>query len=159
MLEGILESRPRSRFAPPDADPRLPPSFAHRSIRLPRANGQRGTQAVASAISGLLGETQSIRDRRAPREAPLATADAVASHSLAQDLSRQISRRWRAGDIYAPKDLSPVEMSKWKNRGKPERDVFDVLQFDPLEHYKVCFLASRMVLLGHGFVGLALNFR
>jgi small subunit ribosomal protein S18 len=61
----------------------------------------------------------------------------IEMHKRSADLSRQITRRWRAGDIYAPKDLSGVEMAKWKNRGKPDRDVFDVLQFDPREHYKV----------------------
>jgi len=57
-------------------------------------------------------------------------------HKLASDLSRQISRRWKAGDVYAPHDLSPVEMAKWKKRGRPEYDVFDVLDLKPMEEYK-----------------------
>lgn len=39
--------------------------------------------------------------------------------------------------MYAPHDLSAVEMAKWKSRGKPTHDVFDVLDFNPLEHYRV----------------------
>jgi len=54
----------------------------------------------------------------------------------AQDLTKQITRRWRAGDVYAPHDLSAVEMAKWKSRSKPERDVFDVLAFNPLDEYR-----------------------
>ena len=62
----------------------------------------------------------------------------MAKHKLAQDLSKQITRRWKAGDVYAPHDLSSVEMAKWKNRGRPMYDVFDVLDFKPAEHYRVC---------------------
>jgi hypothetical protein len=42
--------------------------------------------------------------------------------------------------VYAPHDLSAVEMAKWKNRGRPTHDVFDVLDFKPMEHYRVSFL-------------------
>lgn len=62
----------------------------------------------------------------------------MAKHKMGQDLSKQISRRWKVGDVYAPHDLSPVEMAKWKNRGRPMYDVFDVLDFNPADHYKVC---------------------
>ena len=68
----------------------------------------------------------------------MTTAEEITKHKLAQDLSRQITRRWRAGDVYAPHDLSSVEMAKWKNRGRPVHDVFDVLDFKPEEHYRVC---------------------
>ncbi|PNS20687.1 Serine/threonine-protein kinase HSL1 [Sphaceloma murrayae] len=56
------------------------------------------------------------------------------------DLERQMTRWWKEGDVYAPHDLSGAEMSKWKmpkSRGKQKRDVCDVLQLNPLEHYKV----------------------
>lgn len=56
-------------------------------------------------------------------------------------LTKQIHRRWRAGDVYAPHDLSGIEMAKWKKRGKVTRDVFDVVAFDPIAtgSYKVSF--------------------
>jgi len=66
----------------------------------------------------------------------LSSADEMAKHKMGQDLSKQISRRWKVGDVYAPHDLSPVEMAKWKNRGRPMYDVFDVLDFKPAEHYR-----------------------
>jgi len=50
-----------------------------------------------------------------------------------------MTRRWNAGDVYAPHDLSGVEMSKWKQiqqKGRPKRDVFDILRINPVEHYK-----------------------
>jgi len=45
--------------------------------------------------------------------------------------------------VYAPHDLSPAEMAKWKSRSRPDRDVFDVLDFKPMEHYAVCFPSPR----------------
>jgi small subunit ribosomal protein S18 len=143
-MDSPSRSPPRSRFSEPQPDDA--PSFFHSSITLPRFNQRGKSQAVASSISDLLAQSQMIRGRRGEAEPAIGTADAVATHSLAQDLSRQITRRWKAGDIYAPKDLSAVEMAKWKNRGKPERDVFDVLQFDPLGHYKVRFSSSLLSL-------------
>jgi small subunit ribosomal protein S18 len=61
------------------------------------------------------------------------------NHNMAVDLSKQITRRWKAGDVYAPHDLSSVEMAKWKKRDKPSRDAFDILDLNPIDHYRVCF--------------------
>ena len=46
--------------------------------------------------------------------------------------------------MYAPHDLSEIEMAKWRNRGRPLYDVFDVLDFKPAEHYRVCDSLSEM---------------
>ncbi|KAL8723513.1 MAG: hypothetical protein Q9181_007272, partial [Wetmoreana brouardii] len=67
------------------------------------------------------------------------------------DLERQIYRRFRPGDIYAPHDLSPAEQQKWRQRhvggnidgqrgphqntpGK-KKDVFDMLNINPIKEY------------------------
>ncbi|KAG4439968.1 hypothetical protein IFR05_004542 [Cadophora sp. M221] len=71
-----------------------------------------------------------------PRARSATTVEEMQNRNLAQDLSKQITRRWRAGDIYAPHDLSEVEMAKWKKRSQPHHDVFDVLNFNPEEHYR-----------------------
>ena len=58
-----------------------------------------------------------------------------------KDYDMQSTRRWKAGDVYAPHDLSGVEMAKWKKirrKGKSKWDVMDQLGMDPREHYKVC---------------------
>lgn len=47
------------------------------------------------------------------------------------------TRDWKAGDIYAPHDLSPAEMKKWGKRKSPSRDAFDALNLNPLDLYKV----------------------
>ncbi|RHZ71164.1 hypothetical protein CDV55_108320 [Aspergillus turcosus] len=46
------------------------------------------------------------------------------------------TRDWKAGDIYAPHDLSPAEMKKWKKRQGPAADAFDALNMNPLHLYK-----------------------
>lgn len=74
--------------------------------------------------------------------------------TLRQDLERQLTRRWKAGDVYAPHDLSGIEMGKWKQvspKGRPKKDVLDMLKINPLDHYKVLFLSvtvkSRLLTL------------
>lgn len=52
-------------------------------------------------------------------------------------LERFQTRDWKAGDIYAPHDLSPAEMKKWGKRKSPSRDAFDALNLNPLDLYKV----------------------
>ena len=74
--------------------------------------------------------------------------------TLRQDLERQLTRRWKAGDVYAPHDLSGIEMGKWKQvspKGRSKKDVLDMLKINPLDHYKVLFLSvtvkSRLLTL------------
>ena len=55
----------------------------------------------------------------------------------AKDLEKQMMRNWKPGDVYAPHDLSGVEMEKWRKRRAGDRDVFDMLGIDPLAEYKV----------------------
>lgn len=68
------------------------------------------------------------------------------------DLERQMTRIWQAGDVYAPKDLSPFEQvkardarqaryipqapSRAKSRKRGGADTFDVLRLNPINEYK-----------------------
>lgn len=87
----------------------------------------------------------------------LRQASAPSPHSLRSDLNlqaqrqanneleRQMPRRWKVGDVYAPHDLSSAEMEKWKGRramvgggrGRVWGDVLDVLAVEPEAEYKV----------------------
>ncbi|TID22157.1 hypothetical protein E2P81_ATG11266 [Venturia nashicola] len=50
---------------------------------------------------------------------------------------RQMPRKWKEGDIYAPHDLSIGEAKKWKKiLRRPEKDCFDMLGKNPLLFYK-----------------------
>lgn len=71
------------------------------------------------------------------------TVGAVEKAQRARDLERQQTRKWKAGDVYAPHDLSPVEMEKWRRRKRGEKDVFDILGMNPIAEYKVCCMNLR----------------
>lgn len=86
----------------------------------------------------------------------------IAQKLFNQDLERQMTRKWRVGDVYAPHDLSSVEMQKWRRAGILARggkigggtmtrekgagrrwgDGVDVLGVDPVGEYKVRFSLS-----------------
>ena len=91
---------------------------------------------------------QEARSSRPGLTAGSSTAEDMEKHKLSADLSRQITRRWKAGDVYAPHDLSAVEMRKWKNRGRPVMDVFDVLDFDPIANYRVSVILFSWLAFG-----------
>lgn len=52
-------------------------------------------------------------------------------------LERNQTRDWQQGDVYAPHDLSPAEMKKWRRKQRPSTDAFDALSINPLNQYKV----------------------
>ncbi|KAI6791582.1 hypothetical protein KC332_g14689 [Hortaea werneckii] len=68
-----------------------------------------------------------------------------------KDCETMMTRRWRVGDVYAPHDLTGVEMAKWKKlRRKPrprsgDVDVMDQLNMNPLDHYKNVSIMSEYV--------------
>ncbi|CAD0083083.1 unnamed protein product, partial [Aureobasidium vineae] len=77
---------------------------------------------------------QTARDPRRNRQDE-ATMTAVQE---TVDFERQMTRKWKDGDVYAPHDLSGVEMAKWQKgqpKGRPKKDVFDMLKINPLNHY------------------------
>lgn len=67
------------------------------------------------------------------------TSERMEEKELSDALSKQIKRRWMAGDVYAPHDLSWQEQEKWSKRSRVSVDVFDMINFNPLEHYRVRF--------------------
>ena len=63
--------------------------------------------------------------------------DLAATHQT-DSYVQQMTRRWKKGDVYAPKDLSPVEMRRWKGFLTPQVDIVDVMGFNPVDNYRVC---------------------
>lgn len=55
----------------------------------------------------------------------------------ARSMERNFTRDWKAGDVYAPHDLSAAEARKWRKRQTPTTDAFDALSMNPLDYYKV----------------------
>jgi small subunit ribosomal protein S18 len=115
----------------------------------PNNNNNNPTDALQSLLS--LGDTR--RSGRGPvtaeeqreimeqqqqaNNARLSVRDLRNSATTDNFLS-YMPRRWKAGDVYSPRDLSPVEQKKWTKRQAPLKDIVDLLGFNPLDNYKVC---------------------
>nr|POE47957.1 30s ribosomal protein s18 [Quercus suber] len=88
-----------------------------------------------------------------PRPANATAATDFNREFSRRDLEQQQSRRWRLGDVYAPHDLSGVEMSKWKklqrrapaSSGKIKTDVLDQMGIDPRKEYKNVAMMSEYI--------------
>ncbi|KAK8048826.1 hypothetical protein PG994_010556 [Apiospora phragmitis] len=55
--------------------------------------------------------------------------------SVSEHYMRQMPRKWREGELYAPKDLSEVEANKWRKMTTVQRDLVDLLGLRPLDMY------------------------
>lgn len=69
--------------------------------------------------------------------------DSLKKQKISDDYLKQMPRRWRNGNVYAPHDLSPTEMDKWRRIRKPEVDVIDMLGINPKDHYRVCRIPAN----------------
>jgi small subunit ribosomal protein S18 len=132
LLSSILD-HPRRIVLPVHnrrtATPASPSPLAHRQ---PQQGNAQANRRAANLI-------QQAGSRAAARkDATGNLMQDLKKHKLASDLTKQITRRWKVGDVYAPHDLSSAEMQKWKRRGRLEHDVFDLLDLNPIEEYKVC---------------------
>ncbi|KAF4951781.1 hypothetical protein FGADI_7244 [Fusarium gaditjirri] len=65
------------------------------------------------------------------------------NQKMSNDFLKQMPRRWEAGDVYSPHDLSPVEMQKWRKKTVRNNDVIDALGISPLDMYKAQLLSYR----------------
>ncbi|KAG0652265.1 hypothetical protein D0Z07_1228 [Hyphodiscus hymeniophilus] len=112
------------------------------------------TSTPSSAVLRLIGNAEQQKALRTAgrRSGELSKASSEDLHKkgLGADLSKQITRRWKQGDVFAPHDLSEVEMAKWKKRGKPVYDAFDLLDFKPQDSYSVQLLDYVRVYDAHG---------
>ncbi|KAI9820462.1 MAG: hypothetical protein M1832_003795 [Thelocarpon impressellum] len=131
---------PRSRHAFSSASASLADGDAKASLfREPpldpdTPSQDRRTSSIFSITRDIASQLSASEATR--REERAASASRLASFGRAVDLEKQLPRRWQAGDVYAPHDLSPAEMSKWKRRVRPGQDAFDVLGVNALHEYK-----------------------
>lgn len=75
------------------------------------------------------------------QQGPRAHVKDVRTSEITESYVRQMPRRWKVGDVYAPRDLSPAEMMKWRKGRAPNKDVVDMLGFNPLDNYRVGFVS------------------
>lgn len=103
-----------------------------------------GYESIQELLNKSSERAAEARQRAAPKNL-LSPAEENQLWIRRTELTKQIHRRWRVGDVYAPHDLTGIEMAKWKKRGKVTRDVFDIVAFDPIAtgSYKVSSWAYR----------------
>ncbi|KAJ6007978.1 hypothetical protein N7540_011954 [Penicillium herquei] len=104
---------------------------------------QRSTQQRSAPKNGMSLLHRFPSKRRVPNRMRFLEDQKVQSESRA--LERFQTREWKAGDVYAPHDLSPAEMKKWGKRKAPSRDAFDALNMNPLDLYKNFSVMSEYV--------------
>ncbi|KAI0377279.1 ribosomal protein S18 [Hypomontagnella monticulosa] len=92
----------------------------------PSSRTRNATEAAAGAYNRIRSATRVSR----PLEEELREG------SQQDDYLRQMTRRWKVGDVYAPHDLSPSEMSKWRRARSRKKDVVDMLGLRPLDMYR-----------------------
>ncbi|KAL8298682.1 hypothetical protein RB597_007343 [Gaeumannomyces tritici] len=98
-------------------------------------------EPAAADLIRMLAATSSMGSSQQQQAQRTAQARADAAEALrARDQNnayvRHMPRRWAAGEVYSPHDLSPEEIGRYfKRELKPRFDVFDVLGFNPLDNY------------------------
>ncbi|KAJ5214817.1 hypothetical protein N7468_010496 [Penicillium chermesinum] len=88
---------------------------------------------------------QTVSKRKVAKPNRLRFLEDQKAQNESRALEKFQTRNWQSGDIYAPRDLSPVEMKKWGRRQSPSRDAFDALNLDPLSLYKNFSIMSEYV--------------
>ena len=87
--------------------------------------------------SQAMGKRLSFERRSNTADQRSRTMEQVDKANRAKDLDKLQTRRWKQGDVYAPHDLTPAEMKKWKMRKKSSVDAFDILAINPVDQWKV----------------------
>ncbi|MCJ1452830.1 hypothetical protein MMC28_003175 [Mycoblastus sanguinarius] len=121
--------------APPSPSPST--SLPNPNPSTPPPRPPRPSDASLDLVKKFARDTNvHLYDKVARHAAQRARLEDVDKTRRASELERQMARKWKGGDVYAPHDLSSVEMGKWKQRRASERDAFDVLGVDPVGEYK-----------------------
>ncbi|KAI1380657.1 ribosomal protein S18 [Hypoxylon crocopeplum] len=75
----------------------------------------------------------------------MAVEEEMRQNSRIDDYSRQMTRRFNVGDVYAPHDLSPSEMAKWRRNQARKKDLVDMLGLHPLDMYRNFSVVSEFM--------------
>ncbi|KAI1188109.1 ribosomal protein S18 [Nemania serpens] len=82
--------------------------------------------------------------------------DMIRDAKSSDDHMRQLPRRWRAGDVYSPHDMSPTEMTKWRKNTARKQDLVDLLGLRPLDMYRNFSVISEFM-TPHGRIKRAVD--
>ncbi|KAL2133743.1 hypothetical protein VTI74DRAFT_1823 [Chaetomium olivicolor] len=128
----------------------FPSAKADASYRRARSGGANPNEALADILSEGMerGGPLSAAEQREVLEQqhrPTVALRDLQSSATTDNYLRQMPRRWKTGEVYAPRDLSPTEMAKWRKAKPPTRDIIDMLGFNPLDNYKNFSLISEFI--------------
>ena len=105
-----------------------------------RARGAAGAPASSSDYTDSLRNL--LTGSRQPQQRQREVDASLRDKGNNDDYVRQMPRRWLPGDVYAPHDLSPSEMGKFRRARSRQRDLVDMLGLNPLDMYRVCSHSS-----------------
>lgn len=113
------------------------------NLDTPSSPSPSGThEALSSIIRSSSGRRAANAEQKKEK-----TLEGLRARTTSDNYARQMPRFWKAGDVYAPHDLSPAQMRKWRSRAPPKKDVMDLLGVNPLDLYKVCLFPSLQWIL------------
>lgn len=95
-----------------------------------------------SPMDALYSAMESTRSRERISANRQTLDERTRAQAAREELSRQMTRNWKPGDVYAPHDLSPAEMLKWRQPKQPTKDIIDMLGLNPIDHYRVRLVRS-----------------
>ncbi|KAH6609571.1 hypothetical protein Trco_002917 [Trichoderma cornu-damae] len=88
--------------------------------------GPRPAHNPGDVAAGLLNRLK--RDGQSTMRNRQAHLELLRNQKNSNDYLKQMPRRWDAGDVYSPHDMSPVEMQKWRKRSPRSGDNFSLIQ-------------------------------
>jgi hypothetical protein len=120
-VKNILESR--------DNAPATPNPFAQ----------SRPVEGSTDRLRNLYKESYRGKTRMRQHAIRNQTEQELSDSNMTSSYMQQMPRRWKPGDVYAPRDLSPYEANKWRGGSQGvKRDILDMLGLNPLDNYRVC---------------------
>ncbi|KAK8139649.1 hypothetical protein PG984_000772 [Apiospora sp. TS-2023a] len=112
----------------------VPSSPASSMLNLDSPSKRGGGQDATEGVSSIFDDFRSKRRTQTP-DGERKVVGELRGKNISEDYMRQMPRRWREGDLYAPHDLSEVEAAKWRKMTSVQRDLVDLLGLRPLDMY------------------------
>lgn len=129
------------------------PASDARSFRAPPSQSPDQNQptprrgnANSAALSRVLFNSE-VRHRMGnhKEENMRSAIERMRERKVSDDYLKQMTRRWRVGEVYAPNDLSAHEANAWKQPRLINADVVDILGINPIEEYRNFSMISEYV--------------
>ncbi|CRK23179.1 hypothetical protein BN1708_013648 [Verticillium longisporum] len=127
---------PRLSFLPAVT---APSAFLRRLAR-PLSTTPALSQSKPNSASDIL----TLDERPAPGNNAERVQNLVRGGKFAQSEAQLARKRFelqqlrerKTSDVYAPHDMNPHQLARWKKKTAPKRDVTDLLSLNPLDMYK-----------------------